>query len=113
MANARISGYRPGLVDLAKGRTLSRWAPVVATLHWYRKYDRDRQLVWLQRSQATAAGIDCSTLYGARRWREVLSAIAYIRAVMPELELHVWGASSADRLRDLANFELCVYRRGE
>jgi len=76
--------------------------PTVPILNWYRKHDLDRQLTWLERTGAGAVGVDCSTLYGARRWREVRSALAYIRTVLPEAELHVYGASSADRVEDLA-----------
>ncbi len=82
--------------------------PVVPILNWYRKHDLDRQLAWLERVGAGAVGVDCSTLYGARRWREVRSALAYIRTVLPGAELHVYGASSADRVEDLALFDRLV-----
>src|SRR5437588_445279 len=82
--------------------------PVVPILNWYRKPDLDRQLVWLGRTGAGAVGVDCSTLYGARRWREVRSALAYIRTVLPGAELHVYGASAAERVEDLALFDRVV-----
>jgi hypothetical protein len=78
--------------------------PVVPTLNWYRKHDLDRQLAWLERTGAAAVALDCSTLAGTRRWRELRSALAYIRTVLPGVELHVYGASSADRVEDLALF---------
>jgi hypothetical protein len=81
---------------------------VAPTLNWYRKHDLDRQLAWLERTGAAAVAVDCSTLPGARRWRELRSALAYIRTVLPSVELHVYGASSADRLEDLALFDRVV-----
>src|SRR3984893_6331931 len=82
--------------------------PTVPILNWYRKHDLDRQLTWLERTGAGAVGVDCSTLYGARRWREVRSALAYIRTVLPGAKLHAYGASSADRVEDLALFDRVV-----
>lgn len=67
-----------------------------------RKHDLDRQLEWLARTNASAIGVDCSTLPGAQRWREVKAALAYIRTVLPVAGLHVSGVSSADRVDDLA-----------
>jgi hypothetical protein len=78
--------------------------PAVPTLNWYRKHDLDRQLAWLARTGAAAVGVDYSTLAGAQRWRELRSGLAYIRTVLPGVELHVYGASSADRVEDLAVF---------
>jgi len=75
---------------------------VVPTLHWHRRHDLDRQLLWARRCGARAIGIDCSTLPGRRRWLEVRAAMAYIRAAMPGVRLHVQGPATADRLRDLA-----------
>jgi hypothetical protein len=75
--------------------------PVVPTLHWYRRHDLDRQLVWARRCGATAIGIDCSTLPGRWRWLEVRAAMAYIRAALPGVRLHVQGPATADRLQDL------------
>ena len=83
---------------------MARAGPVVPTLNWYRKHDLDRQLAWLERTGAAAVGVDCSTLTGAGRWLELRSGLAYIRTVLPEVELHVYGASSADRVEDLALF---------
>jgi hypothetical protein len=82
--------------------------PTVPILNWYRKHDLDRQLTWLERTGAGAVGVDCSTLYGARRWREVRSALAYIRTVLPAAELHVYGASSAERVDELVLFDRVV-----
>jgi hypothetical protein len=82
--------------------------PVAPTLNWYRKHDLDRQLAWLERTGAAAVAVDCSTLPGARRWRELRSGLAYTRTVLPSVELHVYGASSADRLEDLALFDRVV-----
>ncbi|PZR85316.1 MAG: hypothetical protein DLM67_26060, partial [Candidatus Nephthysia bennettiae] len=82
--------------------------PVVPTLNWYRKHDLDRQLIWLQRTRAAAVAVDCSTLPGAQRWRELRSALAYIRTVLPAVELHVYGVSSAERVEDLALFDRVV-----
>jgi hypothetical protein len=76
--------------------------PVVPTLHWFRRHDLDRQLRWARRCGATAVGIDCSTLPGRWRWLEVRAAMAYIRAALPGVRLHVQGPATADRLRDLA-----------
>jgi hypothetical protein len=78
--------------------------PVVPTLNWYRKHDLDRQLAWLERTGAAAVAVDCSTLQGAQRWREVKSALAYIRTVLPAAQLHIYGASSAERVQDLGGF---------
>jgi hypothetical protein len=82
--------------------------PVVPTLSWYRKVDLDRQLAWLARVGATAIAVDCSTLQGAQRWREVKSALAYIWSVLHGVELHVYGASSAERVEDLAAFDRVI-----
>lgn len=81
---------------------LSARLPVVPTLHWYRRHDLDRQLRWARRCGATAIGIDCSTLPGRWRWLEVRAAMAYIRAALPGIRLHVQGPATADRLHDLA-----------
>jgi hypothetical protein len=75
--------------------------PVVPTLHWFRRHDLDRQLRWARRCGATAVGIDCSTLPGRQRWLEVRAAMAYIRAALPGVRLHVQGPATAERLRDL------------
>jgi hypothetical protein len=87
---------------------MARVGPVVPTLNWYRKHDLDRQLAWLERVGAAAIAVDCSTLSGARRWQEVRSALAYIRTVLPNVELHLYGASSADRVEDLVAFDRVV-----
>ncbi len=86
----------------------ARVGPVVPTLNWYRRHDLDRQLSWLERTEAAAIAVDCSTLSGDRRWREVRSALAYIRTVLPHVELHLYGASSAERVEDLAAFDRVV-----
>ncbi len=44
------------------------WWP---TPNWYPKYELDGQNTWLERRNTIA--VDCSTLTGARRWREVHS----------------------------------------
>ncbi|PZS36620.1 MAG: hypothetical protein DLM58_01350 [Pseudonocardiales bacterium] len=87
---------------------MARVGPVVPTLNWYRRQDLDRQLAWLEKTEAAAIAVDCSTLSGARRWREVRSALAYIRTVLPHVELHLYGASSADRVEDLVAFDRVV-----
>jgi hypothetical protein len=82
--------------------------PVVPTLHWFRRHDLDRQLRWARRCGARAVGIDCSTLPGRLRWLEVRAAMAYVRAALPGVELHVQGPATADRLRDLARLRGAV-----
>jgi hypothetical protein len=81
---------------------LSARQPVVPTLHWYRSHDLDRQLSWARASRARAVAIDCSTLPGRLRWLEVRAAMAYVRAALPGIQLHVQGPASRDRLQDLA-----------
>jgi hypothetical protein len=80
---------------------LARSQPVVPTLHWYRPYDLDRQLRWARGCDAQAVGIDCSTLPGRRHWLEVRAGMAYIRAALPRVQLHVQGPATSERLRDL------------
>jgi hypothetical protein len=80
---------------------LARHQPVVPTLHWHRRHDLDRQLRWARHCGARAVGIDCSTLPGHRDWLEVRAAMAYMRAALPGVQLHVQGPATADRLRDL------------
>jgi hypothetical protein len=84
--------------------------PVVPTLHWYRRHDLDRQLLWARGCGAIAIGIDCSTLPGRWRWLEVRAAMAYIRAALPGVQLHVQGPATADRLHDLVRLrDVTVY----
>jgi hypothetical protein len=91
---------------------LAEHQPVVPTLHWLRRPDLDRQLLWARRCRARAIGIDCSTLPGRRRWLEVRAAMAYIRAALPGVQLHVQGPATLDRLRDLARLgDVTVYTR--
>jgi hypothetical protein len=86
--------------------------PVVPTLHWYRRRDLDRQLVWARRGRARAVGIDCSTLPGRHDWLEVRAGMAYIRAALPGVQLHVQGPATRDRLQDLARLGAAtVYTR--
>jgi hypothetical protein len=80
---------------------LARSNPVVPTLHWSRRHDLDRQLLWARRCRARGVGIDCSTLPGRRRWLEVRAAMTYIRAALPGVQLHVQGPATAERLRDV------------
>jgi hypothetical protein len=81
---------------------LARGQPVIPTLHWHRRFDLDRQLRWARRSHVVAIGIDCSTLPGRSRWLEVRAAMVYVRAALPQVQLHVQGPSTRDRLEDLA-----------
>jgi hypothetical protein len=86
--------------------------PVVPTLHWYRRHDLDRQLRWARRCRPRALGIDCSTLPSRQRWLEVRAAMAYIRAALPDVRLHVQGPATAERLQDLAQLGgVTVYTR--
>jgi hypothetical protein len=89
---------------------LAAHQPVVPTLHWFRRHDLDRQLRWARSCGTRAIGIDASTLPGRWRWLEVRAAMAYIRAALPGVRLHVQGPATADRLRDLARLrEVTVY----
>ena len=86
--------------------------PVVPTLHWYRRHDLDRQLRWARRCGARAVGVDCSTLPGRARWLEVRAAMAYMRAALPGVHLHVQGPATAERMLDLARLgDVTVYTR--
>lgn len=86
--------------------------PVVPTLHWHRRHDLDRQLHWARRCRARALAIDCSTLPGRRDWLEVRAAMAYMRAALPDVRLHVQGPATAERLQDLSRLgSITVYTR--
>lgn len=76
--------------------------PVVPTLHWHRRYDLDRQLLWARQCGVRAIGVDCSTLPGRHDWLEVRAAMAYMRAALPGVQLHVQGPATSVRLADLA-----------
>lgn len=98
--------------SLQAAAALARGQPVVPTLHWYRRHDLDRQLLWARRCGARAIGIDCSTLPGRRHWLEVRAAMAYMRAALPGVHLHVQGPATRERLEDLARFgDVTVYTR--
>jgi hypothetical protein len=91
---------------------LARRQPVVPTLHWYRRHDLDRQLRWARHCRARALAIDCSTQPGRRHWLEVRAAMAYMRAALPGVELHVQGPATKERLHDLARLgSVTVYTR--
>jgi hypothetical protein len=91
---------------------LARGQPVVPTLHWYRRHDLDRQLRWARRCRAHALAVDCSTLPGRRHWLEVRAAMAYMRAALPGVQLHVQGPATKERLQDLARLgSITVYTR--
>lgn len=91
--------------SLQAAAALARHQPVVPTLHWHRRQDLDRQLGWARGCGVRAAGIDCSTLPGRHDWLEVRAAMAYIRAALPGVQLHVQGPATAARLRDLARLD--------